>query len=309
MTRRDAYALAYAQGFANMHSLAPQTYPLWETAAKNSPLPGVRGVSGDALALMPEAKSLIVLLRAYRPFAPVKNMLPVCAYYLCAHQGHAAAEAMVAAIRSAGHRAMQAKLPAKPSAMLSGWGRLGLHGILITPEYGSYVSLHLILTDAFDPDGPAAPAKPLCTGCGRCRRACPVGAISESGLDAPRCLRARLDVSPLDAGVKAHLANLLGCEICQRVCPQNSRILPVEPGKDVREAFDARRVLGSTQDVRAEIAGLVGKNIRPNRILAQTLLLCSREAEYLPYMPPHLESPSEMVRDAAQYALESIRRT
>lgn len=72
-------------------------------------------------------------------------------------------------------------------AVRCGLGEIGLHGGLLTAEYGPLVRLCAIVTDAALESDPIAPAH-LCDRCGACLRACPGGAIDENGQrDAWQC--------------------------------------------------------------------------------------------------------------------------
>jgi epoxyqueuosine reductase QueG len=69
-------------------------------------------------------------------------------------------------------------LQLKSAAVAAGFGQIGLHTLLITPNYGPRVRLSGFVTDApLEPDEPFA--DDLCDDCGACARACPSGAIVE----------------------------------------------------------------------------------------------------------------------------------
>jgi hypothetical protein len=63
-----------------------------------------------------------------------------------------------------------------------------------------------------------------CETCGECARACPTGAIAETGFDRKKCLRQNMsDGAYPDAGAaRAAGRRLWGCDICQSCCPANS---------------------------------------------------------------------------------------
>ena len=72
------------------------------------------------------------------------------------------------------------------AARVCGLGSVGLHGKVITPEYGTYLRFVYIVTDApLDCDKPFEGE--LCDGCGECLKACPGRAISNDGLDTWQC--------------------------------------------------------------------------------------------------------------------------
>ena len=107
----------------------------------------------------------------------------------------------------------------------SGLGLIGENCTLINPLYGSYVALGTILLDlAIEPD---QPNEEICLKCGRCREACPTGALTEPYIIDPyRCLSYLSQASGLfPANLRTHLGNkLYGCDICQEVCPLNQEV-------------------------------------------------------------------------------------
>ena len=124
------------------------------------------------------------------------------------------------------------------AAARAGLGTLGMNGLLITPDYGSFVFLGEIVTDApyeavtgrERPDFPDAP--PPCEGCGACLTACPAGC--RNGCDPRVCLSAvtqkkgvltEEDIAALRAG-----GLVWGCDACQLACPHNQRV--VHEGRD-----------------------------------------------------------------------------
>lgn len=72
------------------------------------------------------------------------------------------------------------------AARICGLGTTGLHGKIITPEYGTFLRFVFIITDA-----PLECDKPfegeMCDGCGECIKACPGNAISKDGTDSWQC--------------------------------------------------------------------------------------------------------------------------
>ncbi len=73
------------------------------------------------------------------------------------------------------------------AAVKCGLGERGLHGALLTDEYGPFVRYCFILTDAeLEPTDTYTPH--LCDGCGKCASACPGKAIAKDGqMDPWQC--------------------------------------------------------------------------------------------------------------------------
>lgn len=121
-------------------------------------------------------------------------------------------------------------LPAVHAARLAGLGKIGAHGMVITPKYGSFVTLGAILTDAALAPGEDAG---YCEACGACAAACPTGAIELRGghrrFDRERCLShmtQKETLSPEQGRAVASAGVVLGCDLCQLACPHNRCVKP-----------------------------------------------------------------------------------
>lgn len=66
------------------------------------------------------------------------------------------------------------------AAVKCGLGEKGLHGAILTDEYGPFVRYCFILTDA-EIEATDMYTPHLCDGCGKCAKACPGKAITEDG--------------------------------------------------------------------------------------------------------------------------------
>ncbi len=73
------------------------------------------------------------------------------------------------------------------AAILCGLGEIGLHGALLTDEFGPFVRTCFVLTDAIIDETPLKEPH-LCDKCGMCIKGCPGRAISENGeVDVWQC--------------------------------------------------------------------------------------------------------------------------
>jgi epoxyqueuosine reductase len=118
----------------------------------------------------------------------------------------------------------------KAWAVAAGLGFIGRNGLLISPTFGSFVFLGVVLTDldvapAMTASDRHDASRHPCGDCRACVEACPTGALSTPfEPDIGRCL-AHWTVTartPIPPDIAARLeGNLYGCEVCQDVCPYN----------------------------------------------------------------------------------------
>lgn len=118
------------------------------------------------------------------------------------------------------------------AAARGGLGVLGMNGLLLTEEYGSFVFIGEIVTDAdyatvtgtAVPNFPAEP--PTCEACGACIQACPghcTGGERETCLSA--ITQKKGELSPAEAEAVRDGGLIWGCDTCQLVCPHNRRVM------------------------------------------------------------------------------------
>lgn len=131
-------------------------------------------------------------------------------------------------LQRAGHRARVCvdSVPILERALCrrAGLGFIGKNGMLLHPEYGSYLFLGVVITDLEVPAGTEIPEG--CGTCTRCLAACPTEALV-----APRILDARRCISTWTVEHQGDFpeetpplhGHLFGCDLCQEACPYNPR--------------------------------------------------------------------------------------
>ena len=148
---------------------------------------------------------------------------------------------------------MQERVYAKHAGL--GW--IGKNTCLINERLGSWLFLGEIICDL--PLEPDATAADRCGTCQMCLQSCPTGAIVQ-----PWELDARLCISYLTIEKRGTLpegalreqigTRVYGCDICQEVCPWNSKpIATAQPEWQAQEALDAPTLLALWQASDAEL--------------------------------------------------------
>lgn len=117
-------------------------------------------------------------------------------------------------------------IPLKLAAVRAGFGWQGKHSLLLTRNFGTFLALGAILTDAIlEHNRDERPDR--CGTCSKCREACPVSALDQPYvLNRERCLSSMLMSDCLPEEAKPLIENrVVDCEICQDACPWNKKHL------------------------------------------------------------------------------------
>jgi epoxyqueuosine reductase len=203
----------------------------------------------------------------------------------------------------------------KAWAERAGLGWIGKHGLLITREYGSWLTLSIMIIDrALDDYDQPHPRQ--CGDCDLCLRACPTGAFPAAGvLDARRCLAYHTveNRASIPEDLRESLAGrVFGCDACQEACPHNRRDLP--PG-DTRQAprpishLDAAALSTLSSEEFAALAGgtpLIRAGhvgIRRNAVLS---LGAERRQDARSLLERLALDPEALVAEAALWALARL---
>lgn len=267
-------------------------------------------LTGDARALMPEAQCVMLLAMPYRPFIPQEGEACVDAYYLTSNRAHEAVQTLAARIEETLSIRAQASPPVflKPLAVRSGLGEFGRNGLVSVGRYGTRAAIQAILLDAkvAHEERMERALSASCQSCAACVAACPTRALDGSGrVDIARCLRAQPEGEAFPEAMRAKLgASLLGCDLCQRVCPRNAAVQPVEPPETLRQALELRELLEGRY--KPLIPFLGKNNARKQRLIARALIAAAnlKRSDLLEQVEALTGcAESEMVREHARWAL------
>lgn len=217
-------------------------------------------------SLLPGAQRVVVFLTTYRPSPETSSSIPSgkIAHYAQYRDYHTIMkkrlkrvwEQFTQTLPPAQHRFFvdTGALMERDYAAMAGLGYRAKNTLLIHPQWGSYTLIGAILTDLPLPLSPRPrwfhinhkalgnrqthiddPESlfTLCGTCHRCIQACPTGALKSPGiLDASRCISYHTienRAGEIPESLRPHLSGyLFGCDICQDVCPWNTRLVPKE---------------------------------------------------------------------------------
>jgi epoxyqueuosine reductase len=114
-------------------------------------------------------------------------------------------------------------------ALLTGLGWIGKNTLLIHPQLGSYIFLGVVFTNAEFGLAPSV-LKDYCGACTRCLKSCPTDALKEHDLNANECI-SYLTLEKRGDWAKPFQTKgfLAGCDLCQEVCPYNTKAVKFRP--------------------------------------------------------------------------------
>jgi epoxyqueuosine reductase len=205
-------------------------------------------------------------------------------------------------------------------AEAAGVGYVGRNTMLINGTYGSWVFLGVVLTTLeLEPD--TNDTKLRCGSCRRCVDDCPTAAIRDDHtLDARRCI-SYLTIEnrgPIPVDLRPLVGNwLFGCDICQEVCPHNSRESATRV-EDFQRVRIHDRVLALTEvlEMRSydafleRFAGTPLMRAKREGLLRNACVVAgnSGDRDLLDVLcRVAAEDSSDMVREHAEWAVDRLR--
>ena len=261
---------------------------------------GIKTLAGTAIELRSsnDINCIIVLFKAYLPAKSAQaGHMGLSSYYVASNAAYHAAKDLASYINSQGAQAVHTALISAREAALKTGGFIADNGFYYHEQYGSYVCIQTILTDAIQADIRQQSTGNACLHCGACAAACPAGAVH----DLRNCLRKHSN-GLIPAHLRGDLYQLFGCEKCQSACPLNTR------DKSTPHAFCLDELLKGQHT--AELKALAGSNqARARRILSQAVLYAAntRAAHLLPKIETLSQTADEPVRTHALWAYHKLK--
>jgi len=202
----------------------------------------------------------------------------------------------------------------REAAVRAGVAFYGKNTMAITRRFGSWVVLGALVTDV---EVEQAPALELdCGSCRLCIDACPTGALDDPGvLDATRCLSYWTQApEPVPDEYRGELGDMVyGCDICQDACPWNRGIEKRRGGRgrsdEATPTVSLREWLERDGDELVRDLDRLYVPRNDPRWLRRNALLAIGNAggpELVPAVERYAASDDEVLRDAAEWALERI---
>ncbi len=201
-------------------------------------------------------------------------------------------------------------------AQKAGIGWIGKNTNLIHWRSGSWYFLAEVLIN-IDLESDTPPLRGSCGTCTRCIEACPTDAIIE-----PNLLDSRLCISYLTIELKESIPKALrpkignlifGCDICQEVCPWNSKAVPTdEPAFQPRDGNLTPKLLSligmTQQEFSRRFKGSPIKRTKRRGFLRNVLVAIGNwgEPRAVPALKDALADHEPLVRSHAAWALGKI---
>ncbi len=207
----------------------------------------------------------------------------------------------------------------KAFAETSGIGYIGKNGCLITEEYGSWVFLSVILTSLELPQE-LLPIKISCGRCTRCLDACPTDAINlNKTIDARKCISYLTieNKSSIRDDLKDKMSNwIFGCDICQEVCPHNTRAVPTRDNEFKTTRFNDRYIsLGDILKIKTDeeflgkFAGTPIMRAKRRGLIRNACVAAgnSGDQNLIPLLENVSNTDDSMLKDHALWALDKLK--
>jgi ferredoxin len=264
----------------------------------------------------PEGISALLLL--LYPYNSWRKAAPGCAsistYYFAAQEAYLKAREIVNKLGQMGESATLCNdVRLKPLLNRMKDFTQGRNTLHYHREYGSRFHIQVIGLGAYYPMDESILRQnneecDMCGSCRKCHQLCPANAITDEGFCRERCLRQHmLESTPVPEQMRKLMGNrLVGCDICQQVCPYNAR-LPVS--ETAGECFRLEDILKQDEDAMSHLSVLIGRNMaRAGRVLAQACIAAgnSREKAYLPMLNKLCQHPSPVVAEHAKWAVQIL---
>jgi len=239
--------IALELGYADAKPATGHPFNVWRERLNSIPLGRHLLFEHDPSAASGWPTEEITIWAAIAPTPPLSDWPEGCgeigAYYMRSQRWKERLAAWQDAAVASGYEIKcDFRLPERAAAIRAGLGVHGLNGLLIAPDYGSFVDISILLIHAPPPAearGPRFDLSPGCDRCGACIGACPTGAISDDGVDTLICLRSHMNWPERmpESDYPKMERRIIGCDTCQKACPRNAGLKEERPPGDMADCM------------------------------------------------------------------------
>ncbi len=337
LSRKVLEERALGEGFSRLGICAPDATPQTASRLADYVAEGRHGQMGwmaermewrgNAAALWPEARSVIMLAEVYTPESDplavleARDRAAVSVYA----QGKDYHDLVKRRLKRLGRWIVDvtgaeikvfvdtAPVMEKPLAQAAGLGWQGKHTNLLSRDLGNWFFLGAIFTTLDLPKDRAEVSH--CGSCTACLDICPTGAFpAPYQLDARRCI-SYLTIEhkgPVAQNLRGLMGNrIYGCDDCLAACPwnkfaQSAREIGYQPRVGAPELAELAKL--DDAGFRARFAGSPIKRIGRDRFLRNVLYAIGNSG--LPHLAPAAEAlrndPDPVVAEAADWAVSRL---
>ena len=251
----------------------------------------------------PWANAILGLVYPYKPY--MANV-PLSAYYPSSNAAYHASSKLIRRLAEENIRAARIEIPVRELLLRSGIGAPLKSGLTYLPGYGTRYFLLTVAAELEKPSysQPVEFEKTRCESCHACENVCPSQAINAYGYDFHKCTRSYMCGEPMEDWVMDAMTCMLGCDLCQSVCPYNAGIDQID---SLPEELSPERLL--TGNIRPALE-IVGKNLnRQGRVIQHACVIAAKQGrtDLIPLIEKWCSDEREGVRVAAEYALKKLR--
>lgn len=199
-------------------------------------------------------------------------------------------------------------------AYLAGIGYYGKNCSIINEDYGSFIALGYIITSLEIEND--RPLESQCGDCRLCLDACPTQALYKAYKLNPKiCISYLTQAKNIPEDLRPKMGiKIYGCDTCQLVCPKNKGVRTAS-----ERAFIPEKTKGyvdilelmemSNRDFREKYGSMSGSWKGKNTLKRNALIVLSNlgDKSFLPALKYQAKSESNLIRDYARWALETIK--